>query len=83
MNDTLSEVKDLIASTFSIPLESVADNSSGQTIEQWDSVGHINLVMAVEQKFGVSFTMDEIMHLRDVGAICRAVTEKAGKPTSA
>ena len=83
MNDTLSEVKDLIASTFSIPLESVADNSSGQTIEQWDSVGHINLVMAVEQKFGVSFTMDEIMQLRDVGAICRAVTEKGGRPTAA
>lgn len=77
MNDTLSEVKNLIASTFGISPQSVADNSSGQTIEQWDSVGHINLVMAVEQKFGVSFTMEEIMQMRDVGMLCRVIGEKA------
>ncbi len=83
MSEHLTAVKTLIATTFEIPVEQVADNSSGETIEQWDSVGHINLVMALEQKFGVSFTMDEIMHLRSVDAICKALAEKGGKPTPA
>ena len=83
MTAILTEVKNVIASTFEIPAERVADDSSSQSIEQWDSVGHINLVMALEQKFAVSLTMDEIMHLHDVGAICRAIAEKGGKPTPA
>jgi acyl carrier protein len=81
MTAIVTEVKNLIATTFEIPPDRVTDDSSGQTIEQWDSVGHINLVMALEQKFGVSFTMEEIMHLRDVGAICKAIAEKGGKAT--
>ena len=82
MSEILSEVKSQIAATFEISVEQVADDSSGQTIEQWDSVGHINLVMALEQKFGVSFTMEEIMQLRDVRAICRVISEQSGKPTA-
>ena len=64
-----------------LPGEVIREHS-GQTIEKWDSVGHINLVMALEQKFGVSFTMEEIMHLRDVGTICKAIAEKGGKPAT-
>jgi len=73
----------VIATSFEIPVEQISDSCSDQTIEQWDSVGHINLVMALEQEFGLSFTMEEIMHLRDIAAISKAIAEKSGRPAAA
>ena len=79
MSDILSKVKCLVADSFEIPIERIGDDSSSQTIEQWDSVGHINLVMALEAEFGVSFAMEEIMRLHDVRAISKVLAEKTEK----
>ena len=76
MNIDIEKIKKTIASTFEIPVETVNSHSSSQTIEQWDSMGHINLVMALEQRFGVKFTMDEIMKLRNFASLCQVMEGK-------
>jgi acyl carrier protein len=77
MTETIEKVRATIATTFEIPIESVTEESSGLTVEKWDSIGHINLVMALEQQFGVSFTMEEIMQVKDVATICKVIGEKS------
>ena len=72
----MNEIRQVIASTFQIPLASVADDASNQTLPQWDSLGHITLVMALEQHFGVSFTLDEIVEMRDLATIQRLLEGK-------
>jgi acyl carrier protein len=32
-----------------------------QSIETWDSVGHMSLIVAIEEEFGISFEMDDIL----------------------
>ncbi len=70
----MNELKETIASALSIPVDQVADDSSGSTIAQWDSIGHMNLVLALEERFNTSFTVEEIIQMRDVAAI-RSVLE--------
>jgi len=77
MSNTVERIKNTIASTFEVPMETIGDESSSQTIEKWDSIGQINLVMALEQELGLSFTMDEIVQLKDFASICRVVAGKA------
>jgi acyl carrier protein len=77
MSVDIEAIRNTIAQTFDIPAESVGNDSSSQTIKNWDSVGHINLVMALEQELKLSFTMDEIAQLRDFASICRVVADKA------
>lgn len=45
--------------------------TSPDDVPRWDSLQHIALVHAVEQTFGLSLSMDEMMELVDVGAIER------------
>lgn len=72
----MDEIKQILATTFQIPLESIGDDSSPQTIPQWDSVGHINLVMSLEKQFGLKFSMNEILEMQDLASIQRMVKEK-------
>jgi acyl carrier protein len=75
---TLDAIKHVIAATLEVPIESISDDDSPATLSQWDSLAHLNLVMALEQNFGVKFTLDEILGLRDVRTIQRALRQKSG-----
>lgn len=77
MTTNLDQIRELVATTFELPVEKVGQESSSKTIELWDSVGHINLVMALEEKFGTPFTMEEIAEMHDVATICKIVDQKA------
>lgn len=46
----------------------------------WDSVGHIDLVLAVEAAFGVAFASYEIPELASVAQIVRAVEQRVAPP---
>ena len=45
----------------------VNPDTTSDDIEDWDSLEHINLVAAVEQEFGVKFTMAQVLGMKNVG----------------
>ena len=45
----------------------VNDATTSAVIEDWDSLEHINLVAAVEQEFGIKFTMGQVVTMKNVG----------------
>ena len=47
-------------------------------IEEWDSLSHVQLVVAVEQEFGVRFTSREILKWRSVGEMVEALAQRLG-----
>lgn len=49
--------------------ESIIVNATttSDDIEDWDSLEHINLVAAVEQEFGMKFTMGQVVTMKNVG----------------
>jgi acyl carrier protein len=56
-------LKEIMAQVFDVPNESINNDSSPDTIENWDSVNHMNLVLALEQAFSISFEPDEIIEM--------------------
>jgi acyl carrier protein len=66
-----------IASVFGVDADGLTDESSPATIPSWDSLNHLNLVMAIEEEFGISLTPDEAAEMRDVGQV-RAVLQRSG-----
>ena len=52
----LQRVQRIAADVFSVPIAQISAESSADTIETWDSLQHLNFVLAVEQEFGVQFT---------------------------
>ncbi len=45
----------------------VNDATTAADIEDWDSLEHINLIVAVEKKFGIKFNMGEVNKFKNVG----------------
>jgi len=45
------------------------DGTTAADIEGWDSVGHVNLMFAIEQVFGVQFTGNELAEFKNVGEL--------------
>lgn len=46
-------------------------------IEEWDSLNHINLILAIEQEFSVKFALGELDELKNVGSIVDMISRHA------
>lgn len=57
----------------------VKPETTANDIEDWDSLEHINLVVAVEQEFGMKFNMNEVTTMKDVGDMVKIILERKTK----
>ena len=66
----------VVARVFGADASSVVDATSPETIAEWDSLGHVTLVIELEAEYGVSFSPEETVALTDVGAIKSALRSR-------
>lgn len=56
----------------------ITPETTADQVEGWDSFNHINIVVAVEQHFGVKFKTAEIEQLRNVGDLVALIAKRQG-----
>jgi acyl carrier protein len=49
----------------------LSEESSPSTVSSWDSLGHLNLVIALEEEFEVNLSAEEVLVMRNMGSIRR------------
>lgn len=54
----------------------VNESTTADDIEDWDSLEHINLVVAIENNFGIKFTMNEVTSMKNVGEMVDILSER-------
>ncbi len=54
----------------------VTPETTSDDIEDWDSLEHINLVVAVEQEFGMKFNMNEVTTMKNVGEMVEIIKSR-------
>ena len=54
----------------------LTDSTTSDDIEEWDSLEHINLIVAVEDAFDMKFTMGEVTTMKNVGAMVDIIIER-------
>ena len=67
MSDLRERLQDVFRSVFDDDEMEIFDEMSARDVEDWDSLQHINLIIAVEKTFGISFTVAEISRLKEPG----------------
>lgn len=54
----------------------LTESTTARDIAEWDSITHVLLVVAVEKRFGVKFTAEEIQNLQNVGQLATLVEKR-------
>jgi acyl carrier protein len=75
-SDSYERVKGLVADVFNIPKEQVTLQTSPNTIDTWDSLKHLDLILALEQEFALQISPDEMAEMNSVEIIAKVIEEK-------
>ena len=57
----------------------IDEDTTADDIDDWDSLSHITLMSAVEEEFGVKFTMGEVSGMENVGEMAEIIFERGTK----
>lgn len=80
MSGTIFEqVQEMAADVFMVARQQVSAETSPQNLESWDSVQHLSLVLALEEKFALQFSPEEIDHMQTIGQVVELVERKLGE----
>ena len=75
----LSKVREAFHVTFGINPELVSIETQASDIPGWDSVGHLSLASSLEQAFGISLDVDDLMEMESVREIVSIIATKLSK----
>jgi acyl carrier protein len=68
MSDTIeTQVLQTASDVFGVPVGELSAGSSPQTVEGWDSVQHLNLVLALEESAGIQIDPEDIEQIKTLG----------------
>jgi acyl carrier protein len=83
MSATLEDrVRSTIATVLNVAEDALREDAGPDTLAQWDSMNHLNVVLALESEFAVAFTDDDVTDMLSVGLICRIVNERVTQDRS-
>lgn len=78
-DDIQGRVRDVMIDTFDLDDLDVSRETTAADVEEWDSLSHIRLVVALEREFGVKFSNAEIEGFENVGDLIDSIATKTGK----
>lgn len=58
-----------MSAVFGLDPSAIEQDASSATIAEWDSVRHLQLMLALEEEFDIQFDTDELVSLRTVPLI--------------
>ena len=75
-DEILPQLREIMIDVFDADDLQITPATNAEDIEEWDSLSHVRLVVAVERKFGFKFTNSEIESLKTVGDLARLIETK-------
>ena len=77
--DIMEKIQDVFREVLDDETLEIREETVPGDIDDWDSLSHVILIVALEEKFAVKFKITELQKLGDVGDMARLVAEKIGK----
>lgn len=69
-------VKEIFSNLFELNPNEVGSLTHQESVERWDSLQHLNLIISLEEEFGVKITPEEASALVDFNKVCEIISRK-------
>lgn len=70
------QVRAVMGKVLGVEEAEILADVSRKTLPRWDSLKHMNLMLALEDEFGIEFTDQEIAGIADLKTLIESVEEK-------
>jgi len=70
------KVENLLAEVLQLPVSTIADDLAMKDVDVWDSLKHMELIVSLEDNFGIQLSFDEIVTMQSVREIKRVLRER-------
>jgi acyl carrier protein len=71
-----SRIREVMAGVLDVEADAIADGFRRDDASAWDSMNHLRLISALEEAFGIRFTMKEVGEMESFGDLRQRVAER-------
>jgi len=75
----IQELQPIFSDILDVPDLQLTPESNASNVEGWDSLAHVNLVVAIEKLYKIKFALGELQDLKNVGEMADLILKKIGK----
>jgi acyl carrier protein len=75
----IQELTPIFRDVLDVPDLELQSESSASNVDGWDSLAHVNLVVAIEKRYRVRFALGELQGLKNVGEMADLIQKKVSK----
>jgi len=79
MSDTISQIKEVFARVLETDPAQIEASTSPDSLDAWDSIAHVQLILALEKSFSIKIAPDEGIGIENFDMACRLIESKLGK----
>jgi len=69
------KIKQIMSQVFNIDAQEITEDSTQDTIDNWDSLRHMSLVMALEEEFGLELDENQIIEMMSFKLIINVLND--------
>ena len=70
-----NRVYKVVSQILNVPLDKISDEFSPDHCKEWDSLKHMNLIIALEEEFQIQFGEGQIVEMLSVGLVIESIKE--------
>lgn len=71
-------LEEIVREVFKLDNKVINETWSSDDISGWDSLGHLNLLLAIEKEFNIKFEIEEMFQIQSLGDIDEILGKKIG-----
>lgn len=74
----IQEIQPIFQDVLDQPALQLTPESNASNVADWDSLAHVNLIVAIEKLYGIKFALGELQDLKNVGEMAQLIQKKRG-----
>ena len=72
----INDLQPIFRDILDLPDLSLRPHSNANNVEGWDSLAHVNLIVAIEKRYRIKFALAELQDLKNVGEMAELIERK-------